>query len=283
MGATHSSRYAIEIVPGSIYALGSSIPIDEHVSWMPTGRVGFMRLNSYLLVDDERNLLIDTGAQIHRAELLSQMVAVLGEGAEVSVFLTRVEGDCIGNLEALGDRFLLREVLGGGRLNPFDFFEDLNSIGGDRDAPELELSRKSNGETVRLSPSREVEVIQTPLRLLATFWLFDHGTGTLFTSDSFSHGIGESPDSESPIIEAVSSAPGEVAAFLSAKFDWLEGADSSSIRSDLRAMFDRLDVKNIAPGHGRAFLGRDVVSDEFDSMVKALEMLQALGPERPAG
>jgi flavorubredoxin len=259
-----------ELVPDRLYRLGGTIPADSRISWLPRGRPGREPVNAYLLLEANRALMIDTGPSILGDLIVGQLRELLPDHSEVSVFLTRIEMDCIGNLGLVGGAFPIQTVHAGGGSNPFDFFDDLTSS--TIDTRSAELARIKGDGQLQLGDSRVLRVLKTKLRLLATTWAFDEATGTLFTSDSFGHVGLEADDqpvilNESPSMDATS-----VRDHLVTKFDFLPAADTRDIRAGLEEIFAHHEVLTIAPGHGRVLTGKELVGEQLALVLEAMSM-----------
>ncbi len=175
----------LELVPEKLYRLGGIVEADPRISWLPPGREGYEPINAYLLLEGYRAVLIDTGVTLHGDLIVEQLRELLPPDPVLSVFLTRIEMDCISNLHRVAEAFPIESVHAGGASNPFDFFDDLESSAIATRSARLE--RIAGDGTLALSDTRMMRVLKTKLRLLSTTWAFDEATGTLFTSDSFGY------------------------------------------------------------------------------------------------
>ena len=119
--------------------------------------------------------------------------------------------------------------------------------------------------------------MQAPIRLIATRWLYDRATKTLFSSDMFTHsgatprpGRGSSTESDND-----PTSPRDVRSFmLNTRYWWLEGAPTDSIRRGIGNVFDKYDIETIAPGYGCILRGRNVVARHYqmlDEFLKACD------------
>lgn len=262
---------AIEIVPDLLYALGGLVELDGRISWGPKD-AGLQPINAYLLPGANPPALVDTGLAVHRADFAAQLKSLLPPNSHLDVFLTRSEHDCVGNVGLVMGEFdtgRLDNFFTGGGFNPFDGFEDATDRSDSR-RNNTELTRVQAGET-----SGELEVINPPFRVLGTFWAFHAPTKALFTSDLFGHTSLTSPDM-SRVIDG--STPDDTSVdsiipHLLAKFFWLDGARTTTIRNDIAGLFSRYDVEIIAPTHGRILKGKDIVRRHIDLLDRALARL----------
>ena len=249
------------LVPKRLFALGESVPLDGRVSWFPAHARGSAPLNCYLLVEDDAALLIDTGLPCHRGALLEQLGALLPSGAHLAILHTRIaEYDSVGNTAAVCAAFPVERLYA-----HFPTRLMLVSTGGaPPDAPlaDSEEVVAQIGQSIPLNGGgRELVLVGAPLRLLLTFWAYDTGTRTLFTSDSFGH---VRLDEREP-------GPEDVREQLFAKFDWLNEADRGPLLDELHELFQTHDVETIAPMHGRSIRGRKAVARHVELVERALE------------
>lgn len=264
---------AAEIVPGRLYALGGTVPVDGRISWLPPSAKGHESLNAYLLLGDEHAVLVDTGVAHHRDLVLAQLHELLPAGRPLAVFLTRAEADCLTNLDAIVKAFAITEVYAGGVHNPFDFFDEiLDQAARDEllQSYALQVVRKEPGERITLGPDRELVILGAPVRLLTTFWAYDTGTGAMFTSDSFGHLQCRDPQAR-VLDEASPGAPPDgLREWLLTKFDWFVGADTAPVRSQLTAIFGAHDTQILAPVHGRVIHGEAIVRAQVERLDQVL-------------
>ena len=50
---------------------------------------------------------------------------------------------------------------------------------------------------------------------------------------------------------------------LNTRYWWLEGAKTNLLRKNINHIFDKYDIKTIAPGYGKLFRGKDLVEKQF--------------------
>jgi hypothetical protein len=265
-----------------LHVLGGLIPLDGRVSWAPADASGFQPSNCYVLVEGDSALLVDTGLAVHEQLVLDGLADLIGEGAAVTMFFTRGEMDCVSNLEPIARRFDIEALYTGGATNPFDAFDELNAMR--LRARRQQIDQKgAGGDSMARTPFIEIAderslAIESPLlRLLPTFWGWDAATGTLFTSDSFTHGfvadpsdprVIDSPADDDATLESVS-------ANLFAKYWWLPHATTEPLREWLSAKFADLAPEIVAPSRGCVLRGRKVVQRHLDLMLEALAIRAA--------
>jgi hypothetical protein len=253
--------------PDRLYALGQSIENDGRISWLAPSAGGYQPLNVYLLTEGRNGLLIDS------------QVAVIGDTVEaqarqfdldhVTMMLTRcVEFDSVGNAERLLDALPVQVLYGHYPPDEWVYIR--------RDPPAqlpYESRMMAKYDTIALGPDREVAVLPAPLRLLACAWLHDPATGTLFTSDGFSHVRVTDPSRRVVTADTDDTTLGDVLEHLSCKYDWLETANTSHPRRLLDEVFTNHDVERIAPISGCVLSGRTVVERHREMVDEALRIL----------
>jgi flavorubredoxin len=197
---------------------------------------------------------------------------VLPERAALSILLTRSELDCLGSVEELLDTLPVESLYAGsGPGNPFDYFDE---VAGGR---EVRLKRMDDRQTVGDVGTGGLVMLKAPIRVLATAWLFDHGTRTLFTSDSF--GYLAVPQAEGPRVsrEAPDTHVERLAReYLMSKFDWLATANLGPTKKALTSAFADFPVERIAPTHGCVIEGRPAVEAHVALMQLLLNELEDL-------
>jgi hypothetical protein len=264
MSASRTSD-PVELVRDRLYVVGGNVPLDGRASWAPAGASGWQPANCYLLLTAEGEpLIVDPGLPVVEREVLAGLRAVMPPGARPRIYITRAQFDCVGNLGAVAGAFPVTDIFTGGNVNPFDSFDTVTSADEGERAASLVLFRSPDE-----SP---LEVINATLRILATFWAYDPGTRTLFTSDSFTHALAAAGDGP-PVLDSAASDDvtlDDVRSHLNATFWWLRHAETRPIAESLEALFDRYDVESIAPVRGCVLRGRDVVDRHVELVTTVL-------------
>jgi flavorubredoxin len=255
----------VELAPGAVYRLGGRAARNGRVSWaVADGR--WEPISCYLLLEGADALLVDTGVAVHGPLIVDQLAELLPDGARLSLFLTRAELDCMGNVAAISERFPLERIVTGGVVNPFDTFD----VAADLVPESVQFTRGADTSSLGVGPGRELDVLRPVLRLLATFWAYDVATRTLFTSDAF--GWVAADAAGAPVAADVDVDVRDIRASLDAKFEWLADVpDLSAVIAGVRALFDERPVDAIAPGHGCVLAGRSVVTRHVGALLSALD------------
>lgn len=261
----------VEIVSDTLYRLGGVVALDQRISWVPPGRQGLHPVNCYLVRDGGSATMVDTGFAVFGEQILDQLAAVLRPGTSLSVFLTRAEYESVGNLARLNLVYPVERLLTGGIVNVFDAYSEVAGFADLRSRQDM-LARMAAGEAVPVAGSDRLEVISAPLRILATYWLYDRLTRTLFTSDAFGYGtVSEAGDGPVTTARDADVGSDEIAAHVNVRFDWLPGARTTEVRDQVIRIFAERPVEIIAPSHGRVLRGAGVVRRHVDELLRVLE------------
>jgi hypothetical protein len=261
-----------------LYALQNPFALDGRVSSYPGSARGFSVVNSYLLTQPDSAMLIDTGFGKDEPVIRAQIEQLIAPGLPFSMFPLRLnEFMSINNVESFAGHFNIETCY---TSNPdaalwFDF-------GAKDDGRDILKSMKvtavTRADTIALGKSgRAIDVMQAPLRLIATRWLYDRATRTLFSSDMFTH-VWRDTEAGPWIVTDTDNdptSPRDVRSFmLNTRYWWLEGAPTDSIRRGIGNVFDKYDIETIAPGYGCILRGRNVVARHYqmlDEFLKACD------------
>src|SRR5579883_4099 len=250
-----------------LYALQNPFPLDGRVSAYAASARGFSVVNSYLLTQPDAALLIDTGFGKDEPVIRAQIESLTAPGLPLSLFPLRLnEFMSINNVESFAAHFNVETCY---TSNPdaalwFDFGarEDGRNV---LDA--MKVTAVTRADTIDLGKlGRTIDVMQAPIRLIATRWLYDRATRTLFSSDMFTHLWREEATGPWIITDADNdpTALRDVRSFmLNTRYWWLEGAPTDAIRRGIDAIFDKFDIETIAPGYGCILSGRNVVERHY--------------------
>ena len=268
----------VELVPDRLYRLGSMMPLDGRISWVPPDLRGYQPANCYLVMEGRNATLIDTGPALYEHEIVDQLKSVLPAGAHLTVFVTRLEPEGLGNIGPIQAAIGIDQIITGGIPNMFDswneipgFVEMWNNRSdwlGDRTF----MDRVATGESIPMGGSDRLLVLPAPLRILATFWVYDRETRTLFTTDVFGH---TSVKSATESLVRGSLAEDDTTyesakAHVLAKFPWASYANMAPIDEKLSALFAERQVDTIAPMHGCILRGEALVNHHVEILHRIL-------------
>jgi glyoxylase-like metal-dependent hydrolase (beta-lactamase superfamily II) len=267
----------IPIAGDSALALSNSYEIDGRISWHAPGVRGFAPLNCYLFVEDSQALLVDTGLAVHEAATLGQLGEALRRPRELSIVsLRQGEFDSMCNLVPVARDFGVETLYG-----PFGDLLDWTAFSPAQDADIARLRPKvrsvlvSRDDTIALGDQgRVVRILKPALRLFSTIWAIDEGTGTLCSSDVFSHVT--RPTADGPwVVDAESDTTTYEDVrdhLLGTRFWWIPQADVDDMRRDLADMFDRHEINCIAPAWGCILKGPEVVARHYELVDRVLQL-----------
>ena len=288
-GSTQAPVDGITVLQeGRLYALSNPIELDGRpTSTHPRSARGWATVNCYLVLDGSSALLVDSGFPIHRARLLEQLAALFDGSRQLAILFLRIsEFNSVGNARAIADRFGVQTVIGGypddlagwGDFDPkLAPFGTRTPSGGLADVGWASLTSTSQ------LPVGGLEVLRPELQLLPTYWIYDRLTGTVLTSDMFTHVLNDRPDG--PTVCDDSCPPpvtDQIAEFLlDSRFWWLAGANTAPLRASLVDVFGPREIRTIGPAWGSILHGRRVVDDHVRAVDGALAELGARSPIGP--
>jgi flavorubredoxin len=253
---------AVELHPGRLHRLGGAVERDGRLSWVAPEATGSEPMNCYLLTGERGALLIDTGAGMHRDQVLEQLAALREPGSQLSILLTRTELDCPLNVPAIEEAYAV------------DYVRFTGGVTVPRGVEKACVERFNVADhktiTLEAAPGIELEICTPRLKLLPTLWPYDPVSRTLFTSDSFVYEGWDAPAGDVLLTDEDGPDPAAVRASVLAKFFYFSRADTAPIAADLRTIFERWDVETIAPTHGRVISGRDAVARHVEVLERVL-------------
>ena len=262
---------------GQLYALQSPYPLDGRVSSYPASARGWSVANCYLLSEPDAAMLIDTGFGKDEQTIIGQIESLVPPRLPLSMFPLRLnEFMSINNVETFAGHFNIETCY---TSNPdaalwFDFGAktDGRSI-----LDSMPVTAVTRADVIKLGKhGREIDVMQSPIRLIATRWLYDRATKTLFSSDMFTGIWRDTPQGPWVVTEATdTSTMQDMRSFmLNTRYWWLEGAPTDSMRRGIDAVFDKYDIETLATGYGCILTGRKVVQRHYkmlDEFLKACD------------
>ena len=207
------------------------------------GQHGHEAVRVYVLENAGHPILIDTGSHIHRAAIMKGLETVLGGRAPETIFLTHTELPHAGNVRAISLEWPKATAVVSNTIIPY-----------------IELAPVVQLERIALAPIADVatysgrtfEFVNAPLKdQPATQWIFDVGTGTLFTADAFGyyHRPGECELFPGEGGRGGAIREEDMREYHNVAFRYLRWVIAESLNDALDEVFER-DVKVIAPVHG---------------------------------
>jgi len=248
---------------GKLYALQNPFALDGRVSSYPASARGYSVANSYLITQNDAAMLIDTGFGKDEPAIRAQVESLITPGLPLSLFPLRLnEFMSINNVEAFAGHFNV-ETCYTSNVDAALWFDFGAKANGRSILESMKVTAVTRADTIRLGQrDRAIDVMQAPIRLIATRWLYDRATRTLFSSDMFTHVWRTRENGPWIVTDADDrTSARELRSFLlNTRYWWLEGAPTGSIRRGIAEVFEKCDVETIAPGYGCILHGRAVVA-----------------------
>ena len=266
------------IAEGRLYALQNPFALDGRVSSYPRSARGYSVANSYLLTQSDAAILIDTGFGKDEQVIRAQIESLIAPDVRLSLFPLRLnEFMSINNVATLAEVFNVETCYTSDVDAALWFDFGANTEG--RDVLEsMKITAVTRADIIKLGKeNRVIDVMQAPIRLIPTRWLYDRATRTLFSSDMFTHVWRDTLKGPWIVTEADESSASlrDMRSFLlNTRYWWLEGAATDAIRRAVSNVFDKYDVETIAPGYGCILRGRNVVARHYqmlDEILKACD------------
>jgi hypothetical protein len=268
------------LAENALFALQNLVELDGRVAAFPPNASGYAPINCYLLKNGNHFLMLDTGFKCHRSNIIKQLSALTDDQSEITLFPLRMnEFMSLSNTMSIAERFNVNGCLS--VLQDAAYHVDLESLEyQEMIAANERLKTKLiiGNESLFLGHNQErpIKLFQSPIRLIATRWVYDPTTLTLFTSDMFSGVWGDDVDDVWSISDTGedNTTVDDVSRFLlNTRYWWLEGAKTDRLRRGLAAIFDECEIETIAPGYGKILRGRDVVARHYKMLDEAIRKL----------
>ena len=146
----------------------------------------------------------------------------------------------------------------------------------------MKVTAVTRADTIQLGKrGRAIDVMQAPIRLIATRWLYDRATTHAVHAPTCSPMSGATPPTgrgSSPTPTTTTTPARDIRWFLlNTRYWWLEGAPTTRSARGIDEVFDKYDIETIAPGYGCILRGREVVARHYKMLD---EVLQGLRQER---
>jgi len=260
-----------------LYALQNPFALDGRVSSYPASARGFAVANSYLLTQPDAAMLIDTGFGKDEPVIRGQIESLIAPGLPLSMFPLRLnEFMSINNVESFAGHFNV-ETCYTSNIDAALWFDFGAKAEGRDILKSMKVTAVTRADTIELGrEGRAIDVMQAPIRLIATRWLYDRSTRTLFSSDLFTHTWRATEAGRWIVTDADdTTTPRDLRSFmLNTRYWWIDGAPTDAIRRGIGEVFDKYDIETIAPGYGCVLRGHNVVARHYrmlDEFLKACD------------
>lgn len=268
----------IELGAGRVYAMQNTFELNGRISAYPESARGYSVANCYLLKEGDRAMLLDTGYAAHEGEILGQLGSLIGPDVPLSLFPLRInEFMSVSNAMAIAKRFNVVECFS--NVPDIEDWIEFETLRDEERNPILKTTLIGRGDhsRVNLGPSRIVDVLNAPMRLISTRWIYDEESKILFSSDMFSHVWSDRDDGpwllDDNEEDGVTDFSFVRSFLLNTRYWWIEGANLSPIRKAVAEVYDRFDIETIAPGYGTILNGRRHVDRQFEVLDDVLDQL----------
>lgn len=223
------------------------IPLTSEVGWInecfPLGDE-HLHVSVYLIQDGRNNIIIDSGSFYHRETIKQRLQSATQEIGITALILSHSDYPHSANISPF------RKEWG-------DFPIIASSA-----SPEIQglpyATKSTIGEIMEIG-GRPFSFIDPPLADRShTTWVYDHGSGVLFTADGFGnhHRPGECDLTTAGMPDGI--AAQEIHRFHREALPWLRYVDPAKLKAKLEGMLHAFDVSYIAPIHGNPIARKDI-------------------------
>ena len=265
------------LADGQLYALQHPFALDGRVSCYAASARGWSVANCYLLTQPDAALLIDTGFGKDEATIRGQIEQLIVPGTPLSMFPLRLnEFMSINNVETFAGHFNI-ETCYTSNVDAALWFDFGVQAEGRDNLKKMNVTAVTRADVIELGKhGRAIDVMQAPIRLIATRWLYDRATKTLFSSDMFTGVYRDTPAGPWIVTDNTDTTTlKDMRSFmLNTRYWWLEGAPTDSMRRGIDTVFSKFDIETIATGYGCILRGRNVVKRHYqmlDEFLKACD------------
>jgi flavorubredoxin len=256
------------LAEGRLYALQHPFALDGRISAYPGSARGWSVANSYMLTEPEGALLIDTGFGKDEPAIRAQIESLIKPGQPLSMFPLRLnEFMSINNVETFAGHFNVKTCYTS-NIDAALWFDFGAKAEGRDILASMNVTAVTRNDVIKLGKDREIDVMQAPIRLIATRWLYDRATRTLFSSDMFTGIWRDTPAGPWVVTEADDTyTTRDMRSFmLNTRYWWLEGAPTDSMRRGIDVIRNKFDIETLATGYGCILRGRAVVERHFQML-----------------
>jgi hypothetical protein len=165
------------LAQGKLYALQHPFALDGRVSSYPASARGFSVANSYLLTEPDAAMLIDTGFGKDEPKIRAQIETLIAPGSPLSLFPLRLnEFMSINNVESFAGHFKVDQCYTS-NIDAALWFDFGAKDNGRSILESMKVVAVTRADTILLGKGeRAIDVMQAPIRLIATRWLYDRAT-----------------------------------------------------------------------------------------------------------
>lgn len=266
-----------ELSPGKVYALHNTFELNGQVSAYPLSARGHAASNCYLLKEDDGAILLDTGYAAHAQSILGQLGTLIDRDTPLSVFPLRLnEFMSVCNVMDVAHNFNVVECYSNvPEIESWIEFETVDPDAADHPHVATTLLERGDFCQVSIGKNHPIDVLNAPIRLISTRWIYEPESKILFSSDMFSH-VWHDYEEGPWVLDGLDNVTDEafVRSFLlNTRYWWIEGATIDSARRNVAKVFEDYDIETLAPGYGTILRGRDQVERQFTVLDNVLRDL----------
>jgi flavorubredoxin len=231
----------IQLTDG-VYWINDCYPIDE-------GSDTHLHASAYLVRDDGRDVLVDTGAFYNQEDIQGAIEELTGPDGVDAMIISKAHPPHAANLAHFRDEWNDPEIVA--TSGPPEIYGFVASY------TKTALKTKE-GEPMNVA-GRPFTFIDPPLLDLAhSSWILHETTGALFTADGFGHyhRDGECALTSSEFDGGIGFE--DVRGFHRDMLKWLKFINPEELTRAITDIYDRHDVSLIAPIHGNPVMGEDI-------------------------
>ncbi|PSP57830.1 hypothetical protein BRC72_07735 [Halobacteriales archaeon QH_7_66_36] len=225
----------------------ATIPLTGGVRWINecfAHEDAHEHVSVYLIETETAAILIDSGSFYHREAIAERIDQATGGDGPEAIVLSHSDYPHAGNISTIRDRW--------------DDVELVASSG----SPELQglsdAQRCTIGDS-RTVLDRRFSFVDPPLADRShTAWIYDHGSGVLFTADGFGS-YHEPADCDRTSRQFEDNVPREtIYQYHANNLAWLRYVDPEKLEAALASIFETYDISYVAPIHGHPISGREL-------------------------
>jgi flavorubredoxin len=237
--------------------------LTDDVTWLaenyPLADDRFVHVSAYMIDAGTEWVLVDTGSFYHR-DAIRESIDTVTDGRQIDVLiLSHADLPHSGNLPEF------RRLWSDLTLVSSSGSPEVVGLG----TPDVTCEIGSRMEIA----GRSLSFVDPPLAdIQHTTWVYDHGSGVLFTADGFGnyHTAAQKLKTAGELDNGPSLE--DVTEYNRTALRWLRFADPERLRDALDDIVERFEVAFLAPTHGNPIPGK-YVERELDRLVAAAERI----------
>lgn len=246
-----------------------TVNLQDGVYWIndchPTDEDSDVHLHasSYLIRDDGKDILVDTGAFYNRSEIQQAIEALTGGTGVDAMIISKAHPPHAANLSAFKSDWGDPEIVA--TSGPPEMYGFVPS--------ETKITAKSETGAPADVAGREFQFITPPLVDVAhSSWIHHPASGLLVTADGFGH-LHADGDCELTSADFETCISYEnIYEFHKEMLLWLRYVDPGKIRDALETIFDENEISIVAPIHGSPIF-RDDLDGYLENIYRSVDQI----------